>query len=174
MQLKWATLWRATSSLRHAVGKLNCGFLFPGNGEDIQALRYEYGQKYKPHYDYFADKVNTARGGHRLATVLMYLSDVAKSGETVFPSAEDPPRHRAPVKVEDLSECARKGIAGDALLFFSLHPNATPDESSLHMGCPVIEGEKWSATKWIRIDSFDMALGGNSGGCTNENTSCER
>lgn len=61
---------------------------FTENGEDIQILKYEYGQKYDPHYDYFVDKVNIARGGHRIATVLMYLSDVEKGGETVFPSAE--------------------------------------------------------------------------------------
>lgn len=62
--------------------------LFIENGEDIQVLRYEPGQKYDPHYDYFADKENIARGGHRIATVLMYLTDVEKGGETVFPSAE--------------------------------------------------------------------------------------
>lgn len=58
------------------------------NGEDIQVLRYEHGQKYDPHFDYFHDKVNIARGGHRIATVLMYLSNVTKGGETVFPDAE--------------------------------------------------------------------------------------
>ncbi|CAN1307159.1 Probable prolyl 4-hydroxylase 4 [Linum perenne] len=63
-------------------------FLPKENGEDIQVLRYEEGQKYEPHYDYFVDKVNIARGGHRVATVLMYLTDVKKGGETVFPSAE--------------------------------------------------------------------------------------
>ncbi|KAK6130386.1 hypothetical protein DH2020_035891 [Rehmannia glutinosa] len=63
-------------------------FLPKENGEDIQVLRYEPGQKYDPHYDYFTDKVNIARGGHRIATVLMYLTDVEKGGETVFPSAE--------------------------------------------------------------------------------------
>jgi len=51
-------------------------------------LRYEHGQKYDPHYDYFTDKVNIVRGGHRIATVLMYLTNVTKGGETVFPSAE--------------------------------------------------------------------------------------
>ncbi|XP_021905016.1 probable prolyl 4-hydroxylase 4 isoform X1 [Carica papaya] len=154
-------------------------YLLPENGEDIQVLRYEHGQKYDPHYDYFVDKVNIARGGHRVATVLMYLTDVAKGGETVFPSAEQETSHRkAPVENDDLSECAKKGIAvkprrGDALLFFSLLPNATPDTSSLHAGCPVIEGEKWSATKWIHVDSFDknLAAGGN---CTDLNGSCER
>ena len=57
------------------------------NGEDLQVLRYQHGQKYDAHYDYFHDKVNIARGGHRVATVLMYLSNVTKGGETVFPNA---------------------------------------------------------------------------------------
>ncbi|XP_065863525.1 probable prolyl 4-hydroxylase 4 [Euphorbia lathyris] len=153
-------------------------FLPKENGEDIQVLRYEHGQKYDPHYDYFVDKVNIARGGHRMATVLMYLSDVGKGGETVFPNAEEAPRRKATQIEEDFSECAKKGIAvkprkGDALLFFSLHPNAVPDPISLHGGCPVIEGEKWSATKWIHVDSFDKKL--NAGGnCTDLNESCER
>ncbi|KAJ6351869.1 hypothetical protein OIU78_007707 [Salix suchowensis] len=91
---------------------------------------------------------------------------------------QEPPRRKASVSHEDLSECARKGIAvkphrGDALLFFSLYPTAVPDTSSLHAGCPVIEGEKWSATKWIHVDSFDKNLeaGGN---CTDQNESCGR
>lgn len=58
------------------------------NGESIQILHYEHGQKYEPHFDYFHDKVNQELGGHRVATVLMYLSDVAKGGETVFPNSE--------------------------------------------------------------------------------------
>lgn len=51
-------------------------------------LRYGIGQKYEPHFDYFYDQINQVRGGHRAATVLMYLSDVEKGGETVFPNAE--------------------------------------------------------------------------------------
>lgn len=58
------------------------------NGESIQILHYENGQKYEPHFDYFHDKVNQELGGHRVATVLMYLSDVEKGGETIFPNSE--------------------------------------------------------------------------------------
>ncbi|CAL9149508.1 unnamed protein product [Musa hybrid cultivar] len=58
------------------------------NGESIQILRYRDGQKYEPHFDYFHDPKNQALGGHRYATVLMYLSNVNKGGETVFPNAE--------------------------------------------------------------------------------------
>ena len=36
---------------------------------------------------------------------------------------------------------------GDALLFYSQTPNGTLDTLSLHSGCPVIHGNKWSATK---------------------------
>ncbi|KAJ1427252.1 ShKT domain [Sesbania bispinosa] len=146
-------------------------FLPKENGEDIQVLRYEHGQKYDPHYDYFADKVNIARGGHRMATVLMYLTNVTRGGETVFPDAEEPPRRRGSESSNDLSECAKKGIAGGQL--DNLHTNATPDTSSLHAGCPVIEGEKWSATKWIHVDSFDKTVGAG-GGCSDQHESCER
>ncbi|KAJ9537270.1 hypothetical protein OSB04_030003 [Centaurea solstitialis] len=155
--------------------------LFPlkENGEDIQVLKYEHGQKYDPHYDYFTDAVNVAHGGHRIATVLMYLSDVEEGGETVFPSAEImPSRHKPSRSDDDLSECAKKGIAvkprkGDALLFFSLYPTAIPDTTSLHGGCPVIKGEKWSATKWIHVDSFDKIVG-SGGDCKDQNENCER
>ncbi|KAL9256855.1 putative prolyl 4-hydroxylase 4 [Drosera capensis] len=151
-------------------------FLPKENGEDIQVLRYEHGQKFDPHYDYFVDKVNVARGGKSMATVLMYLSDVTRGCETVFPSAEESGRHKS--HEDDLSECAKKGIAvkprkGDALLFFSLYPNATPDTSSLHRGCPVIEGEKWSATKWIYVNDFSKTVvGGPEDGCTDQNKNC--
>ncbi|XP_021737888.1 probable prolyl 4-hydroxylase 7 isoform X1 [Chenopodium quinoa] len=174
-------------------------FLPPENGEAMQVLRYELGQKYEPHFDYFHDKVNQQLGGHRIATVLMYLSYVEKGGETVFPNAEvffyfffldfhaffrslsnsmfvqgklNQPKN------DSWSDCAKGGYAvkpskGDALMFFSLHPDATTDPMSLHGSCPVIEGEKWSATKWIHVRSFDRSLEDNSSGeCTDKNVHC--
>ncbi|XP_044480222.1 probable prolyl 4-hydroxylase 7 [Mangifera indica] len=150
-------------------------FLPQENGESIQILHYENGQKYEPHFDYFHDKVNQELGGHRIATVLMYLSNVEKGGETVFPDAEG---KLSQPKDDSWSDCAKQGYAvkprkGDALLFFSLRPDATTDTSSLHGSCPVIEGEKWSATKWIHVRSFDksekMPIG-----CTDEDKNCPR
>lgn len=61
---------------------------FSENGESIQILHYENGEKYEPHFDYFHDKNNQALGGHRIATVLMYLSNIEKGGETIFPNSE--------------------------------------------------------------------------------------
>ncbi|CAA7399267.1 unnamed protein product [Spirodela intermedia] len=150
-------------------------FLPEENGEAIQILHYEHGQKYEPHYDFFHDKVNQELGGHRVATVLMYLSDVQKGGETIFPNAEGKLQQ---VKDDTWSDCASDGYAvkprkGDALLFFSLHPNATTDNFSLHGSCPVIEGEKWSATKWIHVRSFEYPPHATSAnGCGDENELC--
>uniref|UniRef100_A0A2P2ILZ7 procollagen-proline 4-dioxygenase n=1 Tax=Rhizophora mucronata TaxID=61149 RepID=A0A2P2ILZ7_RHIMU len=147
-------------------------FLPVENGESIQILHYKHGQKYEPHFDYFHDKVNLELGGHRIATVLMYLSNVEKGGETVFPQAQMPQ-----LKDETWSDCAKKGYAvrperGDALLFFSLHPDATTDPESLHGSCPVIEGEKWSATKWIHVSSFEKPTVNED--CVDENENCAR
>lgn len=70
---------------------------------------------------------------------------------------------------------AVKPEKGDALLFFSLHPDATTDTNSLHGSCPVIEGEKWSATKWIHVRSFDRTgKRSKMGECTDENVNCAK
>nr|BAK06488.1 predicted protein [Hordeum vulgare subsp. vulgare] len=149
------------------------------NGESIQVLRYENGQKYEPHVDFIrhAAKGHHSRGGHRVATVLMYLSDVKMGGETVFPNSD---AKTLQPKDDTQSECARRGYAvkpvkGDAVLFFSLHPNGTTDRDSLHGGCPVIEGEKWSATKWIHVRPFDNRRRvPSTAGCGDDDELCPR
>ncbi|CAI7776647.1 unnamed protein product, partial [Closterium sp. NIES-53] len=57
-----------------------------------------------------------------------------------------------------------KPSKGDALLFYSMHPDGSPDPSSLHYACPVVEGVKWSAPKWIHVADFSKAYSGPSGG----------
>nr|GMC66128.1 protein POLLENLESS 3-LIKE 2 [Ipomoea batatas] len=131
------------------------------NGESLQVLHYEVGQKYEPHYDYFADEFNIKNGGQRVATLLMYLSDVEEGGETVFPDAKG--NVSAVPWWDELSECGKSGLSikpkmGDALLFWSMKPDASPDPSSLHGGCPVIKGNKWSSTKWMRFHEYQESL----------------
>ncbi|KAL9269159.1 putative prolyl 4-hydroxylase 10 [Drosera capensis] len=133
--------------------------LYTQHGEGLQILHYEVGQKYEPHYDYFLDEFNTKNGGQRIATVLMYLSDVEEGGETVFPAAKG--NFSAVPYWNELSECAKGGLSvkpkmGDALLFWSMNADASLDPSSLHGGCPVIRGNKWSSTKWIRIEGLSV------------------
>ncbi|KAI9109604.1 hypothetical protein K1719_019234 [Acacia pycnantha] len=129
------------------------------HGEGLQVLHYEVGQKYEPHYDYFLDEFNTKNGGQRIATVLIYLTDVEEGGETVFPAAKG--NFSSVPWWNDLSECGKKGLSikpkmGDALLFWSMKPDANLDPSSLHGGCPVIKGNKWSCTKWMRVSEYKI------------------
>ncbi len=111
------------------------------NGEGLQVLHYTPGAEYKPHYDYF-DPVHPGsatiltRGGQRVGTLLMYLNTPKKGGGTTFP---DVGLEVAPIK-------------GNAVYFS--YDRAHVDTKSLHGGAPVIEGEKWVATKWLREREF--------------------
>ena len=107
------------------------------NGEGMQVLRYGPGAQYKPHYDYFDPKGPgmqsvLKRGGQRVASVVMYLNTPRRGGATTFPDAK-------------LEVAAIKGNA----VFFS-YDRPHPMTKSLHGGAPVLEGEKWVATKWLR------------------------
>ena len=112
------------------------------NGEGLQVLRYGPGAEYKPHYDYFdPDQAGTPtilkRGGQRVASLVCYLNTPALGGATVFPDVK---LDVAPLK-------------GNAVFFSYDRPH--PLTRSLHGGAPVIEGEKWVATKWLRQGRFD-------------------
>ncbi len=112
------------------------------NGEGLQILRYRPGAEYKPHYDYFDPaQSGTAsilkRGGQRVASLVCYLNTPAEGGATVFPDVP-------------LDVAACKGNA----VFFS-YDRPHPMTRSLHGGAPVIAGEKWVATKWLREGRFD-------------------
>lgn len=139
------------SIIANVENKLAAWTMIPAeNGEGIQVLRYDHGQEYRPHYDYFFH--DQGKKNNRIATVLMYLTDVEEGGETVFPRREKPDWQGS----EPWSECGGKGLAvkprkGDALLFFSLKPGGELDRGSNHAGCPVIRGVKWSATKWLHV-----------------------
>ena len=112
------------------------------NGEGVQVLNYQAGAEYRPHYDYFdpaqpGTSTILKRGGQRVGTLVMYLNTVAKGGGTSFPDVQ---LEVSPIK-------------GNAV-FFS-YDRAHPVSRTLHGGAPVVEGEKWVATKWMRQGRFD-------------------
>ena len=112
------------------------------NGEGLQILRYRPGAEYKPHYDYFDPALSGTpsilkRGGQRVASLVCYLNTPTKGGATVFPDVHF---DVAPVK-------------GNAVFFSYDRPH--PMTRSLHGGAPVVEGEKWVATKWVREGRFE-------------------
>jgi len=108
------------------------------NGEGIQILNYVSGGEYKPHFDYFpyteGGRANMVQGGQRIITIIMYLNDVTAGGATIFPEI-------------NLSIFPKKG---SALYFSYFNSLGQVDPLTLHGGTPVIQGEKWIATKWIR------------------------
>ena len=112
------------------------------NGEGLQVLRYRPGAEYKPHYDYF-DPAHAGtptilkRGGQRVATIVTYLNTPECGGATTFPDVN---LEVAPVK-------------GNAV-FFS-YDRAHPMTRTLHGGAPVMAGEKWVTTKWLREGRFE-------------------
>ena len=121
------------------------------HGEAFQVLRYQHGQEYKAHFDYFFHK--SGMRNNRIATVLLYLSDVEEGGETVFPNT-DAPTNRDTSKFSECGNLGRsvKARKGDALLFWGMKPGGELDPGSSHAGCPVIKGEKWTATKWMHVN----------------------
>ncbi|MED6115007.1 putative prolyl 4-hydroxylase 9 [Stylosanthes scabra] len=96
------------------------------HGEAFNILRYEVRQKYDSHYDAFDPaeygNVQSQRDGLNMETGYDYKQCIG-------------------LKV--------KPRQGDGLLFYSVLPDGNIDKTSLHGSCPVIEGEKWVATKWI-------------------------
>eukprot|EP01024_Parvocaulis_polyphysoides_P021430 TRINITY_DN20142_c0_g2_i2.p1 TRINITY_DN20142_c0_g2~~TRINITY_DN20142_c0_g2_i2.p1 ORF type:complete len:386 (-),score=35.09 TRINITY_DN20142_c0_g2_i2:402-1559(-) len=117
--------------------------------EDMQILRYSEGQEYKEHFD----------SNGRVATVLLYLTDVEEGGETVFPNSEWIDANEA-INKGPFSECAQGHVAtkprkGDALLFHSLQQGSqSVDMHSRHRGCPVIKGIKYTGTIWIHGETY--------------------
>jgi prolyl 4-hydroxylase len=111
------------------------------HGEGMQVLHYRPGAEYKPHYDYFdpaqpGTPAILQRGGQRVGTLVMYLNDPVRGGGTTFP---DLGLEVAPVR-------------GNAVFFSYDRPD--PATRTLHGGAPVLEGEKWVATKWLRTGVF--------------------
>ena len=66
----------------------------------------------------------------------MYLNTPKKGGGTSFPNS-------------GLEVAAQAGSA----LFFS-YKDADDSSMTLHAGTPVLAGEKWVATKWLRRSKF--------------------
>jgi prolyl 4-hydroxylase len=112
------------------------------NGEGLQVLHYQPGAQYKPHYDYFdplepGTPTIVKRGGQRVGTLIIYLREPEKGGATIFPDVQ-------------LEVAPQRGNA----VFFS-YDRPHPATKTLHGGAPVLAGEKWIATKWLREREFN-------------------
>jgi len=103
------------------------------HAEGLQVLNYGPGQEYKAHYDFFGQNSPSA-GNNRISTLIIYLNDVEEGGETVFP----------------LLQLAVKPKRGSALYFEYFYRQQALNDLTLHSSVPVVRGEKWVATQWMR------------------------
>jgi prolyl 4-hydroxylase len=113
------------------------------NGEFLQILRYRDGEEFRPHVDYFNEGgagayQSLADGGQRAQTVLIYLNDDYSGGSTFFPKLQIDVR----------------GRRGDMLHFHNLGADGLGHRDSLHAGLPIVAGEKWLLSQWIRSESY--------------------
>ena len=108
-------------------------------GETVQGQRYDPGQQFKDHMDWFHTTSDywakeAQLGGQRSITTMVYLNDVAAGGSTDFPKL-------------GVSVSPQQGAL---LIWNNMAPDGTPNENTLHAGRPVVEGVKYIITKWYR------------------------
>ncbi|WP_375196497.1 prolyl hydroxylase family protein [Sphingobium sp.] len=109
------------------------------HGESLQGQRYQQGQEYRVHCDYFPVTASywpamLKSGGQRSWTAMIYLSPVEAGGETHFPHCEFmvPP------------------FEGMLLMWNNMDRDGAPNRFSLHAARPVERGTKYVVTKWFR------------------------
>jgi prolyl 4-hydroxylase len=107
--------------------------------EGIQAQRYDVGQQFKAHTDFFEPgtpefaKFGGARG-NRTWTFMVYLNEGMGGGGTKFFAI-------------DHTFMPKKG---QAVIWNNLNADGTPNAATLHSGEPVTSGHKIIITKWFR------------------------
>lgn len=146
-------------------------FLPKENSKPLQVMRYGPEQNGQ-NLDYFANKTNLELSGPLMATVVLYLSDATQGGQILFP--ESVPRSNSWSTCSDRSNILQP-VKGNAVLFFSLHPSASPDKSSFHARCPVLEGDMWSAIKYFYakpINRGKVSAISDDVDCSDEDDSC--
>eukprot|EP00045_Choanoeca_perplexa_P002770 m.26664 g.26664 ORF g.26664 m.26664 type:complete len:500 (-) comp11697_c0_seq1:53-1552(-) len=110
------------------------------SAEQLQISNYGIGGFYETHYDHHSNNERTLPEGDRLATFMIYLNHVRKGGFTAFPR---------------LGAAVQPGF-GDAVFWYNLNADGQGDSRTLHGGCPVLQGSKWVANKWIHEAGNDM------------------
>uniref|UniRef100_A0A0K8R3I5 procollagen-proline 4-dioxygenase n=1 Tax=Ixodes ricinus TaxID=34613 RepID=A0A0K8R3I5_IXORI len=111
--------------------------------EAYQLANYGTGGQFLPHHDFLQDSLHSYNSsadyylqygtGDRLATLMIYMTDVEEGGATVFPSL-------------GIRLTPKKG---DAAFWWNLKASGEGDRLTTHAGCPVLYGSKWIANKWF-------------------------
>ena len=113
--------------------------LDPAHGEPMQGQRYEVGQEFKAHTDYFepngADFAKYCSvAGQRTWTAMLYLNPVEAGGATRFKAID---------KIVQPE-------TGKLIVWNNMRANGTPNPSTLHHAMKVRAGLKYVITQWFR------------------------
>lgn len=152
--------------------------------EDPQVARYEEGQFYGDHYDSVPKEAARAfadEGGNRLCTVLLYLNDVERGGETRFSFlglqvCGGRLGGRLHVGTGALNQTERDGTSPDcrrppcslppqvsprkgcALVFFPCFLGGSVDPRTLHQAVPAVK-RKYVCQVWVRESAVPLESG---------------
>lgn len=143
----------STSNLNHSLNKVAevheriAEVIGKGTeyGEHLQGQKYEPGQYFKPHYDWFAGdayKLHCLASGNRTHTLMVYLNDDFEGGGTDFP---------------ELNFTA-KPEKGKALMWTHLKKDGTGDTDGMHEGMTVTKGTKYIITSWWRENKWQGGM----------------
>eukprot|EP01095_Lingulamoeba_sp_RSL-Kostka_P017652 TRINITY_DN930_c1_g1_i1.p1 TRINITY_DN930_c1_g1~~TRINITY_DN930_c1_g1_i1.p1 ORF type:complete len:271 (-),score=68.90 TRINITY_DN930_c1_g1_i1:211-1023(-) len=133
--------------LRNIENKLSLWTqLPPKHSENFYVLKYEKGQEYKSHFDFFNPELPSSihhmgDSGQRIQTTIIYLNNVEEGGDTLFPTSKG---------IDTGVLVNIEANKGDAILFHGVKPNHDLDFNSLHTGTEVKKGIKYAVTKWWR------------------------
>jgi len=113
------------------------------HGEPLQGQRYQQGQRFGEHADFFyIDEPYWAEyephGGQRTWTAMIYLNQPDAGGATLF-------------KLLDVAIAPR---LGRILIWNNMALDGSPNPWTLHEGMPVDAGTKYIVTKWYRERQF--------------------
>jgi|688.fasta_scaffold140418_1 prolyl 4-hydroxylase len=115
--------------------------------EKIQAQKYEIGQEFKIHTDYFDETIllnNDSIKSQRTWTFMIYLNDMpdeSSGGHTSFPYAY----------------LSFQPKMGTAITWNNLNKGFS-NTFSHHKGMPILKGEKYIITKWFREKETDFSI----------------
>ncbi|XP_064468872.1 prolyl 4-hydroxylase subunit alpha-1-like [Ornithodoros turicata] len=122
------------------------------SAENFQIAHYGVGGHYITHTDYTKKDQSTLPDhhlwGNRLATVLMYLTDVKSGGATAFVEANVAVRPQRGLALFWFNMLRAEDENSEKVTEWS-EPRYG-DRRTSHCACPVLEGSKWIATKWFR------------------------
>jgi len=108
--------------------------------EPLQIVKYEKGQEYKYHYDYFGNETDQMQN-QRVYTILVYLNDLNESdgGSTHFP----------------LYKIRTYPYKGRAVGWSNLNSDGKENNLTLHAGEPILSDKvKYVLTIWTRKSNY--------------------